>query len=362
MVDKREAASLLEDDHELDIPEGPEEAQARRELYAVLRRVVKNTEGKLLVRSVRDRNPYDVWRRLVFRFDPDITDKEAVDTEHILSTKQAANMKEVQGKISEWEEKMRVYMKTSGTDPLNPGVQRVKLMFLFSPTLKQYIHDQLLTSPQMTYMYVKRLALANVKATLARQDTGQHLDACGSTEGGGEDEEDRCLENGDEWEEEYGYHDEGRPPDSLGRPKGVSNGKGKNGTGKRTGKEMLAKANARPAPKAQERPLPHHHHQQEENEGRRSRSGSGLAATSAPTVGGQVIGNTSVQISRSQTAHQCPRRLTAKCAKAVLGPLAWQRSLWTFHGHLLSVWCFPLLPPPCRQQRRWPNSPRRWWS
>ena len=57
----------------------------RKSLYAAMRRLVKATEGRLILRHVKDKNPFEAYRLLVARFDGASAETEAVEIEDILN-------------------------------------------------------------------------------------------------------------------------------------------------------------------------------------------------------------------------------------------------------------------------------------
>ena len=69
MAAKLEQVALQDEEHELDMDENPMQCKLRRSLFPAFRKLVKLQEAKLIVRSVKNRNPFEAWRLLMFRYD-----------------------------------------------------------------------------------------------------------------------------------------------------------------------------------------------------------------------------------------------------------------------------------------------------
>ena len=102
----------------------------------------------MILKTVRDRNPFEAYRLLVQRFDSQSADREAVDIQELLDVQRATNVKDAQMKLAAWEDRIRQFMRKNNAEPLNEGVKKVKMMALMPVAVTAYLNDQTLLNPQ----------------------------------------------------------------------------------------------------------------------------------------------------------------------------------------------------------------------
>ena len=83
------------------------ELKMARQVYAALRKLMKDPEAKQIVKTTGDKNVYEAWRRLHFSFDPQTATVETTAMSRILNPKQAQTIGKLAAKIQRWEDRIR---------------------------------------------------------------------------------------------------------------------------------------------------------------------------------------------------------------------------------------------------------------
>ena len=134
-----------------------EEKKLARQAYSALRRLMKDTEAKMIVKTTPDRNVYEAWRRLNFAFDPQTASVETSAMTKILSPKQAASISKLALKIQKWEDRITEYKAKVGESPINDRTRKELWVQMCPDKLQEHIRDLLLMNKAATWQQVKEL-------------------------------------------------------------------------------------------------------------------------------------------------------------------------------------------------------------
>ena len=135
---------------------------------------MQEPEAKQIVKNVLDRNPYEVWRRLHFTFDPQTATVETTAMAKILYPKQAQTVKKLLDKIHRWDARLHRFTELTGETPVNDRTRKELIIQMCPPQHDdgQYLPQhrlqlrQLLSSrtPRPIHIATPRLALGRRRA------------------------------------------------------------------------------------------------------------------------------------------------------------------------------------------------------
>ena len=213
----------------------PEDRKLAKSVYKTLKKLVKEADGKKLVRTFRNtHNIYELWRLLWFTYRPETAATVTAEARLLLKPPKIHNLKDVLVKLTLWETKLEEYTDQHGEDVMNEITKKEVFMEMLPDVLQARLRDVLELNPKASISELWKLLVNKVRYNLgmaAAQDDRMQIDGL-ADEPAERPHPDRPAKEL-EYEKNWQWDEESQAwvaMDSLGwKPKGAAKGKGLKG-------------------------------------------------------------------------------------------------------------------------------------